>query len=210
MVKACRLLVVAGWIGLGVVLAGATVVRGQTCLDPGRTIFVSGGPGTEGCHTYDSNPTSCGLAFISGGSGPTSCYYDNNAASCNGCGPKNAGLACLNVCQPLSVCAGDPGRIFVGGPETEACHVFDSDPASCNNAFLLSGSGDFTSCFVRSTGNCSGCGPDNQRAGLCVNACFQVAAAPTVSHTMLLVIGVLLSFAGVRMLRTRTMQRSRS
>ena len=185
---------VAGWV-LSALVCVAARAQTDTCLDRSLTL-IPGGPENEGCHTFDGNQAQCEASYIIGGTGPTSCYFDSG--DCNGCGPSNEGLACSNLCQPAKICAGDRGRIYVGGAKTGACHVFDSDPASCNNAFAKSNSPSvgFTSCFVAEPGDCEGCGPTNLADGECENECAK-SSAPAASHGVLLVLAVLLSVGGV-------------
>ena len=187
---------------LSLLLCGGAQAQMDTCLDGSRTL-IPGGPGNEGCHTYDGNQAQCEASYIVGGSGPTSCYFDSG--DCNGCGPNNEGLACANVCQPAKICAGDRGRIYVGGSGTGACHVFDSDPASCNNAFTKSNNPNvgLTSCFFAESGDCEGCGPDNLAEGACENQCAK-SSAPAASHSMLFVLAGLLSISGIFVRRRRT------
>jgi hypothetical protein len=150
----------------GLLLVAAAPSSAQECLDSSRTLL-PGGPGNQGCRVYDSDPTNCNASFIVGGSGPTSCYIDEEG-DCEGCGPNNEGLDCTNACQPAPVCAGAPGRtLFVGGSGGEACREFNDDVAQCNLAFHRSQNGQFTSCFT--THACDPCGDDD--SGFCVNSC---------------------------------------
>ena len=70
-----------------------------SCEDPSRTIF-AGGPGTQACHQFDGDQTSCEAAWHMSGAGyPASCFYD--AGICSGCGPSNEGAGlCTNTCVP--------------------------------------------------------------------------------------------------------------
>ena len=86
--------------------------------------------------------------FNLGGTGLTSCYYDESSDECQGCGPDNESSGdCTNTCA-VNVCADDPSRtIFTGGPaDNEGCHQFDDDQQSCERAFHRGESG-VTSCF---------------------------------------------------------------
>ena len=144
-----------------------------SCEDPSRTIF-AGGPGTQACHQFDGDQTSCEAAWHMSGAGyPASCFYD--AGICSGCGPSNEGAGlCTNTCVPPlpPPSCDDPSRtIFTGGPGTAACHQFDGDQTSCEVAWHLTASLTPASCFFNSS-VCSGCGPSNEGAGLCVNTCI--------------------------------------
>lgn len=143
--------------------------------DPTRTIF-AGGPGTSACHQFDGNQAGCESAFHRGSClTDISCYYDNG--SCQGCGPQNeADGECQNTCADGPIrCENDPARtINAGGPGTGACHQFDGDPASCDQAFHVTGdcATKTASCFYDySSESCNGCGPNNLLADLCVNTC---------------------------------------
>lgn len=140
--------------------------------DPARSNFV-GGPNNAACHQFDNNQASCEGAFhFDQYLKPTSCYYDANSGDCNGCGTGHqASGDCQNTCLYGPVdCAKDPSRtLFTGGPDTNACHVYDGDPASCASAFHRGSSG-VASCYY-DFGDCSGCGPNNQQNGNCMNSC---------------------------------------
>ena len=147
--------------------------------DPARTIF-AGGPGTQACHQFDGDEASCNQAFHRDQCGnDVSCFYDG--FDCNGCGPNNQqDGACVNTCQAGPVtCTNDPSRtIDAGGPQSSACHQFDGDPASCQQAFHKSECLNPTSCWYDfANDECRGCGPNNERDGACVNTC--VAGAIT-------------------------------
>jgi hypothetical protein len=142
----------------------------NTCLGTppcpgGRTIF-TGRPGSEGCHRFDGEATMCAQAYVEGGSGVTSCWYDSAQDRCNGCGPDNVNDGkCTNVCAPPPTCPLDPTRTFAG------CGQFDDDPAACNAAFqLIEEVGGPVNCTVVPT--CRGCGLRNQVSGECTNTCF--------------------------------------
>ena len=140
--------------------------------DPTRTVF-AGYPGDGGCHKFDASPSSCEGAFIDGGNlRPTSCYYDSDLSECRGCGPQNqSDGACTNEC---ATCDHDPSRtIFLGGPGTSACTLFDGNAFLCNQAYHLGGQcSEYSSCFYDvDSGGCLGCGPSNEAAGLCSNTC---------------------------------------
>jgi len=149
--------------------------------DPTRTIF-AGGANTEACHQFDGDQASCEAAFHKTQCGSTaSCYYDSGSDSCNGCGPQNEQDGnCQNTCEvgPFA-CTQDPSRtVFVGGPNSSACHVYDGDPASCETAFHRTQNGKAASCYYDYDSNsCSGCGPSNVGYGYCVNTC--VSGPPT-------------------------------
>jgi hypothetical protein len=75
---------------------------------------------------------------------------------------------------PSPLCPGDTTRtLFVGGPGTGACHVYDDDPTNCEKAFHMSPCGP-ASCFYDS-GSCNGCGANNREQGFCVNTCIEGA-----------------------------------
>jgi len=77
--------------------------------DAARQIYL-GGPNTGPCHFFDNSPVLCEQAFhLSGMCGVlSSCYYDYDYGSCNGCGPNNMiDGACDNTCQ-VPLC-GDGG-----------------------------------------------------------------------------------------------------
>jgi hypothetical protein len=142
----------------------------NTCLgvppcSGGRTIF-TGRRGSEGCHRFDGDPTMCAQAYVEGGGGIASCWYDAGEDECNGCGPENANEGrCTNVCAPPPTCPLDPSRTF------GACEQFDDDPTACSNAFqLIEEVGGPVACIVLPT--CRGCGLNNQASGECTNTCF--------------------------------------
>jgi hypothetical protein len=101
----------------------------------------------------------------------TSCYYDTDTDECRGCGPNNqANAECINSCP---VCA-DPSRpIFVGGPGSSACSLFDNSPSLCEQSYHMSGQcNELATCFYDyENERCAGCGPSNEDAGLCQNQC---------------------------------------
>jgi hypothetical protein len=145
--------------------------RPVSCVgDPSRTAF-AGGPESGACQNYGiiAGTANCNIAFHIGAYGVASCYYDADADECRGCGPNNQGEGnCVNTC---AACEADASRtIFLGGPNTSACHEFDGDEASCNQAFHRDTCGNDTSCFYDS-GECRGCGPNNQQDGVCLNTC---------------------------------------
>jgi hypothetical protein len=139
--------------------------------DPSRTVF-AGGPGNAGCHKFDGAQASCEGAFIMGDTlAYTSCYYDAGSNECRGCGRNNqANLECINSCP---VCEDASNAIFLGGPGTSACSLFDDSPSLCEQSFLMSGEcNELASCFYDyENGRCAGCGPNNKGAGLCQNEC---------------------------------------
>lgn len=152
-----------------------------TCTgDPSRTVF-AGGPGNSGCHTYDDNQIVCNQAFILGQGGVTSCFYDADNDSCEGCGPFNqADGVCMNACRPAS-CVGDPSRtMFAGGPDSGACQNFGviAGTANCELAFHIGQYGVASCYFDADADECKGCGPSNQEAGNCVNTCAKCQADP--------------------------------
>ncbi len=158
--------------------------------DPSRTVFL-GGPQTSACHELDGNQAACEQAFHKDQCGhPTSCYYDVGSDECLGCGPSNLsdGL-CRNTCATGPVtCTNDPSRtIDAGGPETAACHQFDGDAATCQQAFHRSAGNQTTSCYYDfSNDECRGCGPNNEFNNECINTCVAgpVTCAQDPSRTM--------------------------
>jgi hypothetical protein len=138
--------------------------------DPSRTAF-AGGPGSGACASFGlvAGTANCDLAFHLGGEGVASCYYDADADECRGCGSANQEEGnCINEC---AACQADPTRVlFAGGPGTSACHQFDGDEVSCNQAFHRDQCGNDTSCFYQ-FGSCNGCGPNNESEGICKNTC---------------------------------------
>lgn len=162
-VRAKRLTGVAAGALLAWCLATPLAAQ-DTCLDATRTLLPSGS-GSQGCRVYEDDAANCNASYIIGGNGPTSCYLQSDG-DCEGCGPFNEGLDCINVCQPAPFCA-DTRPIFAGGTGTEACRQFDGDTAQCNQAYHRSGSGGFASCFPLTA--CLACG--NSEAEFCLNAC---------------------------------------
>jgi hypothetical protein len=142
--------------------------------DPSRTTF-AGGPNNEACHEFDGNQVGCEGAFHATQYGRwVSCFYDDFSAECLGCGPNNRQNGdCVDTCLdgPI-VCAQDPARtLFTGGPNTQACHQFDGDPASCNLAFHRGQIG-IASCFYDfNAAECRGCGIN--QGNDCVNTCAE-------------------------------------
>jgi hypothetical protein len=69
------------------------------CADPSRTLR-TGGPGSEGCTTLGNDPLTCEIAWVDGGSGAASCFFNESEDQCFGCGPNNErnGL-CTNTCR---------------------------------------------------------------------------------------------------------------
>jgi hypothetical protein len=61
--------------------------------------------------------------------------------------------------------------LFVGGPGTAACHVYDGDQTNCEKAFHMSQCGPASCWYDVFSANCNGCGPSNQQQGVCVNTC---------------------------------------
>lgn len=141
------------------------------CLDMTRTIY-TGPPGSEGCERFDDDQTSCEQAYVEGGAGVASCYYDTDEGRCRGCGPSNENNGnCTNTCATTPTCALDMTRtIYAGGPGSEGCREFDGDETQCLQAFVR-GDGGVASCFFEPDGDCRGCGPENVNDGDCVNTC---------------------------------------
>jgi hypothetical protein len=152
------------------------VVGPPTCeKDPSRTIF-AGGPGTGACGQFDGDPASCLKAFHRGQQGGiASCFYDESADQCLGCGIGNSGSGqCLNTCQHgVPSCTEDPARTLLAGyPNTAACHAFDGDQTGCESAYHLDQCYNAASCYYDvDNATCNGCGPNNQQNGACVNSC---------------------------------------
>jgi len=143
-----------------------------TCAnDPSRTIF-AGGLGTNACHQFDNDQTSCEAAFHRTNQDLfASCFYDNG--SCKGCGPSNEldGL-CSNTCLPAVTCPMDQTRtIFVGREDQEGCHHFDNDQTGCLQAFHEGRAGVESCWYETATDRCRGCGPANLNQGFCTNTC---------------------------------------
>jgi hypothetical protein len=139
--------------------------------DPGRTLF-AGYPGTAACHAFDGNQAGCESAYHVDSDGNTaSCFYDQGAAECRGCGPTNANNGeCVNTCRngPAS-CPLDPSRIFFAGlPGNSGCQNID-DLATCLASFNLGQCG-ITSCYWTGS-SCQGCGPPNEFDAQCFNTC---------------------------------------
>jgi len=141
------------------------------CLDMTRTIY-TGPPGSEGCERFDGDQTSCEQAYVEGGAGVASCYYDTDDDDCRGCGPSNEDDGdCTNSCAAAPTCALDLTRtIFAGGPGSEGCRQFEDDETQCLQAFVRGYAG-VASCFFEPDGDCRGCGPANVNDGDCVNTC---------------------------------------
>lgn len=118
--------------------------------DPTRTIF-AGGPGTDACRQYDDDETNCLKAFHRNTvGGYASCWFDSGSNNCRGCGPsfENGPQECTNTCVTAPTCAQDTTRtVFAGGPNTDACHQFDTDAGMCGDAYHLGGDGIYASCF---------------------------------------------------------------
>jgi hypothetical protein len=137
--------------------------------DPARTLFVA-----EACDEFDGDQASCEQAFTRDECrDDVSCYYDSG--QCSACDPdaQSDGL-CRNTCADGPVtCTNDPSRtIDAGGPQSQACHQFDGDPVSCQQAFHRTDCNQPTSCFYDyGSEDCSGCGPNNEEDGACVNTC---------------------------------------
>jgi hypothetical protein len=74
---------------------------------------------------------------------------------------------------PSPLCPADTSRTtFAGGPGTSACHQFDGDQPACEKAFHIGGQCGPSSCFFDfNSGDCMGCGPNNEQQGRCVNTC---------------------------------------
>jgi len=142
----------------------APLAAQDTCLDATRTLL-PGGPGNGGCRVYNNDAANCNASYIIGGSGPTSCYLQDDG-DCEGCGPSNEGPDCINVCQPAPFCSTSRPN-FVGGSGNEACRQFDGQTTQCNQAYHRGGDGEFASCFP--TQVCDACGDDE--TGFCVNSC---------------------------------------
>jgi hypothetical protein len=166
----------------------------NTCLGVpacpgGRTIF-TGHPGSEGCHRFDNDPAMCAQAYVEGGGGVASCWYNPFQDECNGCGPENANAGrCTNVCAPPPTCPLDSSRTFGG------CEQFNDNPTACNNSFqLIEENGGPVSCIA--VPSCLGCGLNNQAEGRCENMCFgaveNVAPAPVLSRSGLIAAVILL------------------
>ncbi len=75
---------------------------------------------------------------------------------------------------PSPLCPMDSTRtIFAGGPGTSACHQYDNNPTACEQAFHIGGECGAASCYMDPSGNCNGCGPNNEDNGACVNTCVR-------------------------------------
>ena len=143
------------------------------CADQSRTIY-TGPPDSAGCTRFDGDPASCAMAYVEGGSGVASCYYDAENEACRGCGPSNEGSgACTNTCIAPPSCPLDQSRtIYTGGPGSQGCREFDGNPGQCLQAFVR-GFGGIASCYYDAdSGSCRGCGPNNVNDGACVNTCI--------------------------------------
>jgi hypothetical protein len=68
--------------------------------------------------------------------------------------------------------------MFVGGPGTSACHLFDGDQAGCEQAYHADWNFNASSCWY-DTGSdtCMGCGLSN--SDQCTNTCREGPAACT-------------------------------
>jgi hypothetical protein len=77
---------------------------------------------------------------------------------------------------PSALCPADPSRIlFAGGPNSGACHTYDNDQVNCEQAYHMTGGdcGGAASCYFDFfSGDCNGCGPNNESAGSCINTCL--------------------------------------
>ena len=138
--------------------------------DPARTTFV-GGPESPDCSQFDGNQSACQTAFGIGENGVTSCFYDTNTDECLSCEASNQENGdCTNSC---ATCDADPTRtVYAGGPNTSACTQFDGNPAVCESAFHRTQCGTTASCFYDpNSGDCRGCGPQNESDGSCTNTC---------------------------------------
>jgi hypothetical protein len=70
------------------------------CADPSRTLR-TGGPGSMGCGLIGNDPVACQRAWVDGGSGAASCFFDEVDDRCRGCGRYNNERAgrCINTCR---------------------------------------------------------------------------------------------------------------
>ncbi len=161
-----------------------TCIPPRTCAnDPGRGSFAGFDTGEEdGCSEFNGEQIQCLKSFVQGSDVIEACAYDSG--TCFACNPGNESNGeCVNSCLPALVCQGQPSRtIFAGGPNSGACHQFDTDPSSCSQAFHREQNGDIASCFVAY--DCVPCGADNRNldtfsvgsAAYCINSCVP---APT-------------------------------
>jgi hypothetical protein len=138
--------------------------------DPTRTNFV-GGPNEPACPSID-NESDCALAWAIGGTEPVTCYWDLDAARCQGCGNQNErnGL-CMNDCREAAVCADATRTVFAGGPGSEGCGAYDGDQPACESAWHRGNSGVASCWYDTGSGDCSGCGLPNQLRESCDNTC---------------------------------------
>jgi hypothetical protein len=71
------------------------------CADASRTIL-TGGPRSSGCRSLDGDQLACENAWVDGGSGAASCFFDEISGACRGCGRANEsyrGGLCTNTCR---------------------------------------------------------------------------------------------------------------
>ena len=72
----------------------------------------------------------------------------------------------------------DPARsVFAGGPGSEGCLQF-IDRTSCEEAWVDGHNGPASCYFDEDLGECFGCGPNNESAGLCTNTCLEPPEPP--------------------------------
>jgi hypothetical protein len=150
-------------------------------LDSSRTIF-AGGPGTEACHQFDDDQTSCVIAFHRGDDGIASCFFDATNNQCRGCGSSNEGSGqCTNTCASPPSCPQDDSRTFVAN-----CSQFDGNQAACLQAFSGERQSGFLSCFF-SAGNdqCGECDFFAENNGDCTNSCAPPPTCLDSSRTVL-------------------------
>lgn len=109
----------------------------------------------------------CGDGIISGSE------VCDDTASPTGCPPNETCVNCSSCQAPICGDCIDAGRtIYVGGPGTKACHVFDRDQANCELAWHCGGSGNPATCWYDTIGgSCNGCGPRNDGVN-CTNTCI--------------------------------------
>jgi len=141
-----------------------------TCEDVDKTVL-AGGPDSAGCHIFDGDETGCDTAWIIGGGGPASCYYDGGIDECRGCGNNNwSNGNCVNTCVQ-STCDDASRTEALGGPWTSACRVYDGDQASCEAAWAMSSDGAASCYWEADNSDCRGCRNDGNHDGGCVNTC---------------------------------------
>ena len=136
-----------------------------TCLD--QTLTKTPFPRT--CRDYDgTDEATCeGLWTASNNENvqAASCWWNDSYSECWGCGKHANNDECVNTCVQNT--CDDVSLNLVS-----SCTNYNyTDEATCEANWQIGGHGA-TGCWWRaSDDNCRGCGPENEREGLCVNDC---------------------------------------